>query len=133
MARTQSPLNVRHREAARRIGYGEDYKEIAESLGVTLDCIYKWLRRDDFAKLVSVECDRYIASLKPKLGRILNEQLQANGWLRADALKLAYQRNDKLEGLTDSRVVISFGDTVAVPGTPDTGDVDDGDTGQTEE
>ena len=126
------PLTPKQREAAHRIGYGESYKEVAETMGIDLSGIYKWARRDDFSQLVSKECDRYLASLKPLLGKILHEQLHTDGWLRADALKIAYQRTDKLEGLTDSRVVISFGDTVATPGVPDTGE-SDGETGQTDE
>ena len=133
MKEPRTELTPKQKAAAVLIGHGSRYDEVAKELEINRNSIYLWLKKPEFTALVNKTCNEYMASLKHRATRKLDEQLEAGGWLTADAIKTAYQRSDKLEGLTDSKVTIVFGEVVDTPGTPDTAYEDDVSEGQTDE
>ena len=129
----RTELTPTQKQAAYLLASGESIRDVAKQVKVSEVSMYKWKRRDDFAALVSKYCDQLIIDLKPRVLRQLNSQLDDTGWLGADASKTILQHDAKIHGSADSRIVVSFAGQIETPGVPDTGDVDDVDTGQTDE
>ena len=127
-------LSEKQKAAACMLGYGSTYEEVIKEVPVCRASLYIWRQQPEFTALVNKYCNEYLGSLKSRAVKKLDQQLGGKGtWLVADAVKTVFNRADKLEGLTDSRITISFGDAVADPGTPDTAYEDDVPDGQIDE
>jgi hypothetical protein len=105
-------------QAAKDMGWGMSIKDVAVKYDVSIRTVYNWMSREDFAARRNKECNRFIASLKPKAFLVFREQMdEDNPWVRQNAAGQAARFCAQYEGIGTTTVNVVFG-SMPDPGMP---------------
>lgn len=111
-------LNSKMRAAAIALGSGQDPAVVAAQLGVPVQRIQEWQRRDDFVVLVDEASATYIRSAAPAAQAVLVRQLgDPNGWLAQAAAREVLHQAQIAAGQAAATVAVRF-EGMPEPGMP---------------
>ena len=97
------------RAAAIALGSGQEPAAVAAQLGVPLERIQVWQRRDDFVALVNEASQRYIMGAVPAAQALLVSQIgDPNGWLAQAAAREVLHQAQIAQGVAAATVAVQF-------------------------